>query len=175
MLFHANLFVKFSFAGIFWCYGHHRWGVKPSKGSICKFGSPSGHITFDPPHWKVIFKSVHHPMLWGVYPEVLVALAQKSWENSISLNRLGEKSQKPCFKTSEKQKQFMFLAPPHVRQISAFVRKILWQWNRMKYLKKYCGNKTKLCLWLFSLIQFMSQGLWNWYRMKLLLLLWYLL
>ena len=36
-------------------------------------------------------------MLWGVYPEVLVALAQKSWENSISLNRLGEKSQKPCF------------------------------------------------------------------------------
>ena len=77
--------------------GHQRWGLNPSKGSICKFGSPSGHITFDPAHWKVIFKSVHHPSLWGVYPEVLVPLAQNSWENSISLKRLGEKSQKPCF------------------------------------------------------------------------------
>ena len=48
---------------------------------------------------KMGFKSVHHPILWGVYPEVLMALAQNSWEKSISLNRLGEKSQKPYFKT----------------------------------------------------------------------------
>ena len=27
-------------------------------------------------------------MLWGVYLEVLVALAQKSWENSIMFNHL---------------------------------------------------------------------------------------
>ena len=95
----GDLFAKFSFSGIFWCYGHHRWGINLSKGSIGKFRSPSGHITFDLPHCKVIFKSVHHPSLWGVYPEVLMALAQNSWENSISLNRLGEKSQKPHFET----------------------------------------------------------------------------
>ena len=47
----------------------------------------------------VIFQSVQRPMLWGVYPEVLMALAQNSWENSISLNRLGEKSQKQHFET----------------------------------------------------------------------------
>ena len=68
---------------------------------ILKFRSPSGHITFDPPHWKVIFKSVHHPSLWGVYPEVLMALAQNCWENSISLYRLGEKSQKHIFRQEE--------------------------------------------------------------------------
>ena len=45
----------------------------------------------------VIFQSVQRPMLWGVYPEVLMALAQNSWEISISSNRLGEKSQKPFF------------------------------------------------------------------------------
>ena len=27
---------------------------------------------------KVIFKNFQHPMLWGVYPEVLMALAQNS-------------------------------------------------------------------------------------------------
>ena len=43
----------------------------------------------------VIFKSFQHHGLWGVYPEVLMALAQNSWEISISSNRLGEKSQKP--------------------------------------------------------------------------------
>ena len=57
---------------------------------ILKFRSPSGHITFDPPHWKVIFKSVHHPL--GL------ELVQRSWWHLLKtveknqLNRLGEKS-----------------------------------------------------------------------------------
>ena len=66
----------------------------------------------------------------------------------------------------------MFLAPRHVRQISAFVKEILWQWKRMKRnivaIKPNCVSASSL----FS--QFTRQGLWNWYRMKLLLwcLLW---
>ena len=30
-------------------HGHKRWEIKPSKGSICKFRSPSDHNFFDPP------------------------------------------------------------------------------------------------------------------------------
>ena len=41
---------------------------------------------------KVIFKIFQHPMLWGVYPEVLMALAQNSWQIWNSSNRLGDKS-----------------------------------------------------------------------------------
>ena len=41
---------------------------------------------------KVIFKNFQHPMLWGVYPEVLMALAQNSWQIWNSSNRLGDKS-----------------------------------------------------------------------------------
>ena len=58
-----------------------------------KFRSPSGHIIFGPPHSKVYITS-----LWGVYPKVLMALAQNRREISILSNRLGEKSQKPHFK-----------------------------------------------------------------------------
>ena len=88
-----------SFAGSFiWSYMLVN-RIKSRFWLILKIRPSSGHITFDPAHWKVIFKSVHHPSLWGVYPEVLMALAQNSWENSISLNRLGEKSQKPHFET----------------------------------------------------------------------------
>ena len=44
------------------------------------------------PGEKVIFKIFQHPMLWGVYPEVLMALAQNSWQIWNSSNRLGDKS-----------------------------------------------------------------------------------
>ena len=50
------------------------------------------------PGEKVIFKIFQHPMLWGVYPEVLMALAQNSWQIWNSSNRLGDKSLHLCLK-----------------------------------------------------------------------------
>ena len=57
---------------------------------------------------KVIFKIFQNPMLWGVYPEVLMALAQNSWQIWNSSNRLGDKSLHLCLKEPVRKRSLMF-------------------------------------------------------------------
>ena len=99
-------------------------------------------------------------MLWGVYPEVLMALAQNSWEISILLNRLGEKSQKPYFKTgifkTEIKHGFETFLPngsTKLRFLNCFELVLvalcyqdLWQLSSLKFWPQW--TKPKSLFWL---------------------------
>ena len=54
-------------------------------------------LIFDPAHYNAKFQSCSTIGLWGVYPEVLRAHAQKSPFFLCFFSRFGKKSQKPLF------------------------------------------------------------------------------
>ena len=60
---------------------NHFYGIWPSYLAIENLDSTIENV---------IFKSVRHPMIWGVFPEVLMALAQNNWEILFLSDRLGE-------------------------------------------------------------------------------------